>query len=78
MIRSTKNDFSDLDDLIVSDEKSKIFERRNKTQRQNNISDKSMSAFISVSNSVAKSQKNENDSVIHENKDSEVSDYGSI
>ena len=78
MTRSTKNDFSDLDDLIVSNEKSKIFERRNKTQRQNNISNKSMSASINVPNSVTKNQKNENDSVIHENKDSEISDYENI
>ena len=78
MIRSTKNDFSDFDDLIVSNEKSKIFERRNKIQKQNNISNKSMFAFINVSNNVTKNQKNENNNVIHENKNSEIFDYENI
>ena len=78
MTRSTKNDVNDFDDLIVSNEKLKIFERRNKTQRQNNISNKSMFASINVSNNVTKNQKNENNNVIHENKNNEIFDYESI
>lgn len=51
--------------------------QENEEQRQGSVPDKSVSAPISVSDSVAESQEDEDDSVIHEDKDGEVSDYGS-
>ncbi|KAG7007634.1 hypothetical protein G7Y79_00009g027430 [Physcia stellaris] len=75
--RSTKDDLSGPDGLIVPDEWSKIPERRNKGQRQGIISDEPMPAPTSVPDSVAESQEDEDDSVIHEDKDGEVSENGS-
>ena len=73
---STKDDVSGPDDVMVPDEWSKIPERRNKGQRQGSMPDEPMPAPISVPDSVAESQEDEDDSVIYEDKDGEVSDYG--
>ena len=75
--RSTKDDLSGPDDSIVPDKWSKIPERRNKGQRQGSILDEPMPAPISVPDSVAESQEDEDDSVVHEDKDGEVSHDGS-